>query len=264
MRQVPVAFETYRCSEDPATLGCVRTESRDMAVGSMIRFLTRVLVSVPALAVGLVAHTTHAEDAYPHQLPPPVRAAPDDLSGHVLLSPRVAYSVPMGSADTVLVQRDYTGAGPGVGLDVAVGVSRYAAIQGRFDYGWFARGDHCLLGEDCSAHTASFGLGIDYHLVNGASFDPWMRVGLGYRFMTFERSAPPAGQSSTLTYRGLEWLHLAIGGDWFGVRTLGFGPYLALDLGYYGSRPAQSERVAETAHHTFFSVGLRGVLDPAR
>lgn len=110
----------------------------------------------------------------------------------------------------------------------------------------------------------AFGAGVDYHLVNGAAFDPWMRVGLGYRTMRYDLSWP--GYQDELEYGGIEWLHLAVGGDWYPHHMIGFGPYVAFDVGTYGSRPEEipSRGATGSATHTFLSVGLRGVFDPMR
>jgi hypothetical protein len=218
-----------------------------------------ILAPLAALAallttVGPVA----AQEPEPSPAVSVVAPPPDDLSGHVVLAPRAAYAVPMGAADSLMDQRTFVRAGPTAGFDLAVGISRYVAVQGRFDYGWFSAGNQCPAGQNCSATMTAFGLGLDYHLVNGGAFDPWMRAGAGYRIMTYTL---PGSEG---TYRGMDWMHLAVGGDWYGLRKLGFGPYLAFDLGQYDSRPTRVGAAASSAIHTFLSVGLRVVLDVKR
>ena len=206
-----------------------------------------------------------ADETYPAPVPTPVAAAPDDLSGHLILAPRAAYVVPMGSADSVLKQRGYTASGFGAGLDISFGLSRYVAVQGRFDMGWFGAGSQCPTGGSCSASMWASGLGIEYHMVNGGAFDPWLRYGVGYRSTTFDRKWPGRTGPNSGTYGGIEWLHLAIGGEWYGLKTIGFGPYVAFDLGGYNSRPSESSQMgASSTFHSFLSVGIRGVFHPAR
>jgi hypothetical protein len=92
-----------------------------------------------------------------------------------------------------------------------------------------------------------------------------MRAGLGYRIMRYDLRW--SGYQSELEYSGIEWLHLAVGGDWYAHEMIGFGPYMALDFGTYGSRPDDAPRTtgsSDSATHSFFSVGLRGVFDPMR
>ena len=64
-------------------------------------------------------------------------------------------------------------------------------------------------------------------------------------------------------------MHLSVGGDWYPHRLVGFGPYLAFDMGTYSVRPGNdvprpSSTSPEAALHSFFSVGLRGVIAPMR
>ncbi|MFW5740287.1 MAG: hypothetical protein ACOC1F_07970 [Myxococcota bacterium] len=202
----------------------------------------------------------------PEAVPVPIRDAPDDLSGHFILSPRLAYLVPMGSAEERFGQRDYISSGPAFGADLAYGVSRYVALQARFDYATFGSGGDCPANGTCEATTMAFGLGADYHLVNGAAFDPWMRAGIGYRIMRYDLRW--TGYDAELEYSGFDWLHLAVGGDWYPHSMIGFGPYMALDVGSYGSLPDEpaprTSGEADSAVHTFVSVGLRGVFDPMR
>ncbi len=234
----------------------------------MLSFLLKHLHPA-TLAVGLatLASSGVASADYSTQdIPVPIRAAPDDLSGHFILAPKLAYLVPMGSAEQRFPQRSYVASGPSFGLDLAYGISRYVAVHGRFDYGAFGKGDRCPATGTCKATSMSFGAGVDYHLVNGAAFDPWMRAGLGYRLMHYDLDWD--GFKDERKYTGFDWLHLAIGGDWYPHSMLGFGPYLALDLGTYSTRPDQpppkTSGPTNSATHAFFSVGIRGVFDPMR
>jgi hypothetical protein len=112
----------------------------------------------------------------------------------------------------------------------------------------------------CAAHSSASGVGVEDHVVNGASFAPWVRAGVGYRSMTFERSAAWLG-TDTASDAGFEWLHLALGGEWCASRQVGFGPYLAVEVSWYGRG---SQNGARSAHDSFFSVGVRVAVDPAR
>lgn len=232
----------------------------------MASSLSKALAPCAVLAAILGVTERAAADYTKQDLPVPIREAPDDLSGHFILAPKLAYLVPMGSAEQDFSQRGFVQSGPSVGLDLGYGISRYVALHLRFDYGSFGSGDDCPAGGTCEATTMAFGAGVDYHLVNGAAFDPWMRAGLGYRTMRYDLTWD--GATTELAYAGFDWLHLSVGGDWYAHRMIGFGPFLAFDLGTYTSRPDEdppgTSGESSSATHTFFSVGLRGVFDPMR
>jgi len=217
-----------------------------------------ILVSLAGLGAVLTAvGSAMAQDPEPAQSTHVVAPPPDDLSGHVVLAPHGAFVLPMGGADSLMDQRTYIREGPAAGLDLAVGISRYVALAGRFDYGWFSAGAVCPGGQSCSARMTSFGLGLEYHLVNGGAFDPWMRAGMGVP----DPDLSPAWFRRDLSRDGLA--ALGSWGDWYAARQLGFGPYMAFDLGVYDSRPTRREAQADSAVHTFFSIGLRAVFDLA-
>lgn len=225
-------------------------------VPPMLRLAKSLVAALPATSLLLGSATASADDPGAWKLPPPISAAPDDLSGHFMVAPRVSWLVPMGSADSLRPQRSATGTGAAFGLDLVYGISRYVDVHGRFDYGMLGRGADCPAAQDCSGRTTAFGLGLGYHLVNGAAFDPWLQAGIGYRMITFDQAG------TKQSYGGLEWLHLAVGGEWYAARWFGVGPYLALDVGQYSSRPSEAQ--ADSSIHSFFSLGMRGVIDPAR
>jgi hypothetical protein len=212
-----------------------------------------------ASATGLASSTALAEEPPAEKVPPTVRPAPDDLSKHFMVAPRIGWLVPFGKADSTLGQRTLNGTGLTFGLDALFGVSRYVDVHARFDYGMMGEASRCPVGNACKASTTAFGLGLGYHPVNGATFDPWLQVGMGYRFAKFEQS-PSSGRTTSFDYSGVDWLRLAIGGEWYAARWLGFGPYMSFDAGTYSSRPAGNG----SAVHMFLSLGLRAVIDPAR
>jgi hypothetical protein len=234
---------------------------------------SNLLRTMPALAVGLAlganapaARAADPDDPYKESVPVPLRAAPDDLSGHLVLAPHLAYLVPTGSAEDGFKQRGYTGSGLAYGLNLSFGMSRYVALQGRFETASLPKGDGCPTGGTCSARSTAIGLGVEYHLVNGAAFDPWLSAGVGYRMTSFDLSWAGYDPGS-LEFKGFDSLHVAIGGEWYPTSMIGFGPFLSLDIGTYGVRPgAQVARPRSTddrgvAIHSFLSVGMRATFD---
>ncbi|MBK7581414.1 MAG: hypothetical protein IPI67_14525 [Myxococcales bacterium] len=182
--------------------------------------------------------------------PPLVIPAPDQLAGHFQLSPSAGVAVPFGKLEAKAPQTDAMGSGWAFGLDAAYGLSRTVAVG--------AFGQHLRLGNstncaDCKTQSTAFGAFVRYHLVQGVRFDPWMSAGLGYR------TTKISGFGADVTYSGIEWLRLAVGGDWYAFDKVGFGPYLELDMGYYSSR--SSGDLGAAAAHWNFLTGVRVTLD---
>ncbi|MBI3204012.1 MAG: hypothetical protein HYZ29_20905 [Myxococcales bacterium] len=195
------------------------------------------------------APTEAPEDDGPE--PPLVVPAPDTLSGHFQLSPSAGVAVPFGSLEANAPQSDAMGSGWAFGLDASYGLSRTVAVG--------AFGQYLTLGNpgsscsDCKATSMAGGAFVRYHLVQGVRFDPWMLAGVGYRRTTL------SGVGADVTYSGIEWLRLAVGGDWYAFDKVGFGPYLELDMGYYSSR--SSGDLGDARAHWTFSTGARVTLD---
>jgi hypothetical protein len=165
------------------------------------------------------------------------------------LSPGAALAVPLGSFADGLGQTDVVGLGPAFSLEAAVGVSRTVAIGLWGQLASFGGSDDC---SDCSAQSFAGGAFVRYHLVQGVRFDPWMSAGVGFRSTSLDG---PTGEQS---YSGVEWLRLAVGGDWYAFSLLGLGPFLELDMGVYNSRPDDGR---DAAAHFQLLFGARITLD---
>ncbi|MEB2325004.1 MAG: hypothetical protein OZ921_20990 [Sorangiineae bacterium] len=181
----------------------------------------------------------------------------DTLGGHLSASPSAALALPFGELAEGTSQTALLGMGSTFGLELGYGVSRAVVIGLWGTYSHFGGGDDCA---SCSADAISAGPFIRYHLVQGLRFDPWLEAGLGFRRLAIEAPEPagvsaPAGSS---TWAGVEWLRLVVGGDWYALSQVGFGPFLGLDVASFSSRPAGSG--AATAAWQFTS-GVRLTLD---
>ncbi|MCL2823597.1 MAG: porin family protein [Polyangiaceae bacterium] len=224
-----------------------------------LRTLTGIIAAI------LTTNTASAEEDTTTPITP-LRPAPDSLSNHIIIAPKLAYSLPMGNAESQFAQREFTSYGLALGADLAFGINKYIAIHARFETGSYNNNKKCPDSGSCSASTMAFGLGAEYHIVDGAAFDPWIRAGIGYRTMSYKLTLDSF--DSRQSYAGFDWLHIATGGDWFPTSIFGFGPYIALDIGKYGKKPdspppnVTAERTG--AFHTFLSIGIRAVIDPMR
>jgi hypothetical protein len=182
--------------------------------------------------------------------PPIVAPAPDTLSGHFSLAPSFALAIPFGYSEADTLQSQVMSTGYGFGLDLGYGLSRSVAAGAWGEFQRLGSGDAC---PSCKTRSTAVGAFVRYHLVQGMRFDPWMGAGLGYRSTTTDT---PTG---SVTYSGIEILRLQLGGDWYAFDKVGFGPFLELAMGRYGSR--SPGRVGDGANHWLFMMGARITLD---
>jgi hypothetical protein len=193
---------------------------------------------------------------------PIVPYARDTVGGHFQLGVAGLASAPFGELQNGYAAQDL-GAGFGAAVDAGIGLNRALSFglwgEGLF-YGSSAA---CRFWhyantprDPCSGRSLSVGPFVRYHLVQGMRLDPWILVGTGYRSLTQDT---PVG---TKHYAGVEWLHVALGADYYVLSGFGFGPFLALDGGVFAKRPNPLfGEAAKTAWHTEFVAGLRIVLD---
>jgi hypothetical protein len=186
-------------------------------------------------------------------------AAPDQRSGHVLLHGRFGLVAPFGSIGDELPSSAIVGAAPAFGAHLGVGVSRGAVLEVSGSYAKLPGASDCS--ETCSGTSLDLGLGLVYHAAQGIAFDPWVSWGAGYRRAVFEGEAKLLEGYSRLpngVYHGLDIARLAMGGDFYPIPALGFGGFVALDLGTYVDRP----QGLDGATYAFLQVGVRLALDP--
>jgi hypothetical protein len=186
--------------------------------------------------------------------PPIVPDAVDTLGGHLVAGGSAALIVPWGDLQQGTESSDL-GAGYGFGLDLGYGLSRSVVVGIWGQFAVYSEGNEC---GSCTASSYAIGPFVRYHLVQGMRFDPWLLAGLGYRGMTIDYPANEGLSARTDSYAGIEWLHFALGGDYYPFKNFGFGPLLELDLGVFGKRP--NEERGSSVHFTFVG-GLRVALD---
>ena len=227
------------------------------------------LVALALVLGGLTPHVAHGQTTDETDNTPAVRVLrppPDSLTGHLTLAPKVSYLAPVGNAEQGFSHSKYVRPGPNFGADLAVGISPYVALHGRFDYALLPEATSCASPAKCSANSMAFGIGVQYHVVEGAALDPWVRAGIGYRLTQYEVKL--GEETTTRKYSGIDWLHIAMGADWFATQILGFGPYVQLDLGTYRSRPNTppppfTDPVSNSVH-ALLAAGIRIVIAPMR
>jgi len=175
---------------------------------------------------------------------PPATPAPDSLSGHLQLGVGPALALPFARLDNETTFQEAVDGAYGLTADVGMGVSRSVVLGGYFQYLRYEADERCA---GCDPSALGFGAFVRYHLVQGVRFDPWISAGAGFR--TFD--------TGSVRYSGIEWLRVAIGGDWYALSQFGFGPYVELDLGTFTDRPDGTD----AAVFATFGGGLRLAFD---
>jgi hypothetical protein len=173
-----------------------------------------------------------------------VPPASDLLAWHPLLGVGGKLAVPFGKLDSDRSFGDQAGLGYGVAGDLGLGLSRSVELGVWADYVSYDSDEDCP-----GCEITSFGVGpfLRYHLVQGVRFDPFLTIGGGHRAVTIASG----GQEQTES--GLAWLKLGLGGNWYALSQIAFGPYLELELSTLTDTPAGSDP-SVFAH---FSTGLR-------
>jgi hypothetical protein len=174
--------------------------------------------------------------------PPLVPAAEDRLGGHLTVTAGGGVLLPFGSYDRSMPARE-AGVGLGGAADISIGITRAVAfgVYGRY----FTHRFSC---DACRSETMAVGPFVAYHAVQGLRFDPWILVGVSYERATVSQP----GRSARLA--GLDWLRVAVGGDYYAFSGLALGPFVELDFGTFFERSASA---APATVHGAFLAGLR-------
>ena len=219
-------------------------------IGPRLAFLAVLLGAPLAAAVEppATAEASGGDAADSDAGPEPVAAAADTLAGHLLLNAGPLLSVPFARLDEQTAFSEAGGLGIGASGKLGIGVSRGLSLGGFAEYTAFGHPSDC---DTCKATTLAFGPFVRYHLVQGVRFDPQIALGVGYR--TLDATT----RDRKYKYTGIDWLKLELGGAWYALSQVGFGPYAELSLGSFTKRPENRDATV----YGSFSVGLRLLLD---
>lgn len=181
---------------------------------------------------------------------PFVPRASDLLGSHVLVGAAVAPTWTLGKLGSRLPATRGLGTGLGFRADAGFGVSRSVALGLWGGFTSYGEGDRC---SDCQGKAFSVGPFVRYQLQQGLRFDPWMTLGASYRQVSFVDAS-----SAKNTFKGIEWLRYELGADYYVFSGFGLGPYGALSLSSYTTRPAAA---GDAGVSTELSFGVRLLLD---
>jgi hypothetical protein len=199
----------------------------------------------------------------------PRPAAPDTRTGHVLVTAKAGFVGPAGSFADGLRQSRIVATSPSFGGAIGIGIGRSAVLEVAGEYAKLAASRSCA--PSCSGSTFDLGLGLVFHVAQGLAIDPWVSYAVAFRSTSF--SIPDSARSTGLlfsdatssSYKGIDVARFALGGDFYPIPELGFGPFLEADFGSYFWRPEGSAGAAPPGSvYAFFGLGLRVTLEPMR
>lgn len=224
-----------------------------------------VAFALVASAPSAFAQTSSSadDDVEPVEAPPEPNeglarsSAPDLRRGALLISVGSGLFAP--AYDTLPALDLSTALAPGLGFrgSLGLGLSRHVSLELGGSYGLLSAGESC---STCSGNSLSLGVGLTYHLAQGIAFDPWASFGVNYRSMTFVDPGR-SKESGAGTYSGWDFARIALGGTYYPVSFLGFGPYLEASFGGFRLLP---DGRTNGAVYTFIDFGLRVTFDPLR
>lgn len=191
--------------------------------------------------------------------------APDLRAGHILLEARGSLLGPAGQLVRGFGMGRVVAPGGDVGGSLGYGLGRYGTLELYGDYASLGEGSGC---PGCSASTYALGLSLTYHVAQGIAFDPTVTFGMAYRSLSISAGEEPLpaqiGGGTDATFRGLDVARIRLGGTFFPLQSLGFGPFLGMDLGTFFRRPKPVDVEAGPSVHVMFHVGARIVFDPVQ
>lgn len=187
---------------------------------------------------------------------------------------RGAWALPMGTfagvkdtSENISFAHEFLNAVP-VTLEAGLRIDRIV-VGGYFGYGPDKVKDGALMGA-CSAPSAEclggrtrrVGAQVLYRFTGPGVLTPWLGAGIGYEWLSFDHSDP--GGTIHITYRGMEFLNLQLGGDFRISEKLYLGPCAAITFAEFSKATMESGGVSVTGDfakprvHEWLMLGIRG------
>lgn len=213
--------------------------------------------------------------------PPPDR----DVELHFELGARLGYSfasgdyasgLPLGSPSGDALVPGISGGIP-LTFDLGMRIGKYVYVGGFASYGFLsticpqANPGYTI---HCDGHDVRGGIDAQIHIVPRGKVDPWVGFGFGHEWLTTsltvsDGSGSPATDKQT--FDGWNFADVMVGLDFRMARGLGFGPYLELTSGSFGSdsesvsgggsSQSASSDFSSTSSHQWFTLGVRGTFE---
>jgi opacity protein-like surface antigen len=205
--------------------------------------------------------------------------------GAIEIGLRVAYAIPFGTQGTAIAHRidtklsdEIKGMIP-IEIDAGYRITPRFYVGLSFQYGFAfvntSTNPECAgdprfspTGQSlsCSSRDLRFGANAQVHLAPGHSFDPWLGLGVGYEWLSFDVSGPLINATVDAAASGLEFANFQLGGDIAVARNVAVGPFMRASLGHYrsvsyGYGVYSPTEVTNEALHEWLEFGLRGAFD---
>jgi hypothetical protein len=172
----------------------------------------------------------------------------------------VAGGIPYGKVDGTADYSEWTSGQIALDLDAGLRFSPATYLGTYLQFGTGFSGSQFSSCGSCSNGNLRVGLTFRLHFSPEESFDPYVGAGLGYE--TFSLSAGN-GQAS-VDVKGMELVHLQMGGDYRVSRSIVVGPYLLCTLGRFtsittsGLTTNTNGTLSDQSLHGWILVGVKG------
>lgn len=173
--------------------------------------------------------------------PPPHKTGPPPPSDAIELTAASGYAKSFGTTPGSLANHS----SGGIGADVSVGVRVPS-------WGFALTGGYAEMNADRGSllQTASGGVALTYHAAPSSRFDPYVRAGAGYRFVS----------DGTTKAHGLSLAQIFLGLDGRPSQSVAVGPVVGVELAAFPWADASSDG-AIAPLHVLALAGVQGRFD---
>lgn len=189
---------------------------------------------------------------------------------------RTGYAIPLGAAvgggtnGSGDLSKVYNGVIP-IWVDAGYRLNPNMMIGAYFQYGIGMLNNSAFQGcgqggVSCSGNDMKIAAQFHYHLMPDQTIDPWAGIGIGYEIASVSASA--GGQSAGSSFSGFQFFDIQAGADYKVMPNLGIGPFIDFSLGqfsncsYSGAASSLGScKIAQTAMHEWFTIGIKGAYD---
>ena len=173
--------------------------------------------------------------------------APDLRSGHVVIRGGGGLWVPSNPFAPSIDELGSLNLGGAFHGQLGLGLNRYLTLGATGGLALIPSSDTDCGG--CGATSIEAGLDLEFHINQGFALDPWVSYGMGYR-----HSILGLAEQENVTLQAFEFTRIGLGADYFPTGSLGFGPYMQVDVG--------ARDLSDPVFYAIFQLGLRVTFDP--
>lgn len=213
-------------------------------------------IAATVTCVAALTGSAHAQMAETSTVTPSYEAAPRNA---VEITVGAGYTQGLGQIQKGGSNNINDVANGGLGVDIGLGYrftpNLALAIDGQYQELSTANTTNTA----SSARGAAFGIDGSYHFNPTRRFDPWVRVGTGYRLLW---SVPSAG--TNMLFHGFDLVRGAVGVDIKNTADFAIGPMIGADLNtFLWQRPegGKNANISDPRVNTFVYGGVQGRWD---